>query len=249
MSDDLAPSENSLTIAADKLLLSIPTITAIIVVFTGVAYLTGWLHARAYFQSFGAEWALVDISGTSILTFSWLPLAWLLFFIYLGITDLLEGGKRRSNATFYVLKYGSIFSSILILATAILQKTGPNELAHFIIIVSPYIYALVAGAGFETLLLKLQKSKFNITIIYPSYAVIVFGLYFLPTQMGKAEAVTDTDPRRSTLAKVKIIDKDNQEFRLLYKTQNYVYVVELRDNNERPAISIFELSHIKTIEK
>jgi hypothetical protein len=81
----------------------LPQVLSIVVGLSILVYVLGWLSARAYYLEFGATWLLSEITIISLLGFSCFSLAAVLFFVYLGVTDLLES-ETRYKGTFFVIK-------------------------------------------------------------------------------------------------------------------------------------------------
>jgi hypothetical protein len=77
------------------LVLRLGTALSSLVVFGGVLYLAGGLHAWAYFSAFGASWLVLELPGNSF-PFRVLSLVFILIFgVSVGARLVYEGSKRK----------------------------------------------------------------------------------------------------------------------------------------------------------
>ena len=243
-------TEKGLTEAVSKLFSILPTITSIIIGFSAFAYVVGWLHARSYFDGFGAPWLVSEISTTTLLGFSWLPLSQFLFFIYLGLTDLMESSTRY-KMTLFVLRHGWWSVLVLYLVVVILGVTKFQILAQAIESILPIGFTLFAAAAVELILIRLQNKEFKweLGTIYLVYAVVLFGFYFLPLQMGTNDSKRDRDAVRSTLSEIRLKDDERHNLRLLATSANRFYVVALDSGNANPEIRVADFTNVQYITK
>ena len=253
--EDIAPkpavtTEKGLADAVSRFFQILPTIASIIVGFTAFAYIIGWLHARSYFDGFGAPWVVSEISTTTLLGFSWLPLSQLFFFIYLGVTDLMESSTRY-KMTIFILRHGWWFVLLLYLIAFILGLTKFQAVGDAIESFLPLSFTLVAAAAVESILIRLQQREFKweLGTIYLVYGVVLFGFYYLPIQMGKNDAKRDRDPQRSSLAEIRLRDDERQNLRLLATSSNRFYVVALDSSNAAPEIRVVDFTQVQHIVK
>ena len=243
-------TEEGLAKALERFFKILPSFLSIILGFTAIAYIIGWIQAKSYYTAFNAPWIVSELSGIDILTFSWLPLSQLIFFIYLGITDLMVN-KNRYKTTFFILRHGWYFIIIVFIANIILDNFQFEVLKKIVGGISlPLLFTLYAAASFELLIINLQKKdfKWNLLNIYIIYGIVVFGFYFLPTQIGKDEAKRDLDINKTKLQKVILYNDNRDNLRLLKSNRELFYVVALDTNSHTPKIQVIEYKNIKFIE-
>lgn len=182
-------TERGLSSALNKLLGLAQTVASVIIGFSVFAYAVGWLHARSYYGAFGASWIVSELAPVTLLGFSGFPLGILLFFIFLGVTDLMEN-KTGYKGTLFILRHGRWFPMLLLALGFALKGTSFNVVSEIIGIILIFVFALLAAAAIEVILVRLQDEEFawQCGNIYLTYAVVLFGLYFLPTQIGETFA-------------------------------------------------------------
>jgi hypothetical protein len=242
-------SEEGLTNALDRLFKILPSLISIVIGFTTFAYVIGWIHAKSYYSGFNASWIVSELSNFEILTFSWLSLSQLIFFIYLGITDLMVN-KNRYKTTFFILKYGWYLIILIYVADLLLDFTQLTTLKNIVGGVSlPILFTAFAGASFELLLINLQHKdfKWELMNIYIIYGIVVFGFYFLPMKIGSDESLRDRDINKSNLSKIYLHDDDRTNLRLLKSSGELFYIVILDSNKTIPEIKVVDYKQIKTI--
>ncbi len=246
-------TERGLSNALSKLLGRAPTVASVIIGLSVFAYAVGWLHARSYFGGFGASWIVSELTPTTLLGFSGFPLGILLFFIYLGVTDLMEN-KTRYKGTFFILRHGRWFAVLLLALGFTLKGTRFNVVSDIIGIILIFVFTLLAAAAIEAILVRLQDKEFTWQLgnIYLTYAVVFFGLYFLPTQIGETFAKHDRNPSRSSLPQVVLKDSATGDFRLLAANGERFYVVALDTTDAFPpvmVVGVFDVNFVKKVEK
>ena len=243
-------TEQGLSTGLGRLFTGLPTVTSVLVGFTALAYVIGWLHAKEYFDAFGAPWIVSEISTVGLLAFSWLPVAQLLFFAYLGITDLMES-RTRYKTTYFVLRHGWWFVLVLFLLKLVSDLSGFNRVEEEIDAVLPMCFVLLAGASIEAILIRLQQKEFKLELraIYLIFGVVLFGFYFLPTQMGKNDAKRDRDPIRSILPQVILVGDERQNLRLLASNEGRFYIAAIESEKVNPQILVVDQTRIQFIAK
>ena len=194
--------------------------------FVGIAYVVGYLTAKAYFDEFHAGWLVSQISPRVLLTYSLAPMVTLVLFIYLGITDLIEGGEWREKASHLVVKWGSKAIVVWLVLEAVIRNLWrPSPAIAFIGFV---LATTVAGAIVEVTVLELKngRTKLRARMLYLSYAIVVFGLYISPTSYGRALALTDMRPQTTTLAAIELrkSESDDKIYLLLVAGDTYFCV-------------------------
>lgn len=240
-----------LTRSALRLLSNIPAIISALVSLIAIAYVTGWIQAKAYFSKFSAAWLTSELSPFHLLQFSWLPLLYLTLFIWLGIQDLeaTENDKqlRRWLATAKVLKYGLIPILIIISLSDYLSSRYEN-IAIGLIVCSIFACVFYAGAAFEGLVILARKKclVWDTCDLKLVVAIIMFGLYFAPKQLGLLKGVIDSSPERSHLPVVETIKPSVKGLRLLLISDDKFYTYQISANpSESNKIRLFNISQVK----
>ncbi|MBN1845213.1 MAG: hypothetical protein JW810_05985 [Sedimentisphaerales bacterium] len=250
--------EKSIIYGAGRLLRGIPNVAGFIIGLTGIAYLLGWIYAKSYYEEFGATWLLGEIPLLTILGFSWWPVAIVVFFAYLGISDLAElelhariENNIRFKISLAILRYGIwVFFSLMILNIFLLHDNvmiGARIVSYLLICV---IIAMVTCA-IEVLavrLLNLDK-KVDLTLISLSSIVIFFGLYLTPIQMGKCSALNDKDPKLTRLSTAKLKEEPHACYLVLFAKEDRIYVFPKETRDEYPSIRIVRPEDIISIQK
>jgi len=242
-------SEKGLTNALDRFFKILPSMISILIGFSTFAYIIGWIHAKSYYNGFNASWIVSELSNFEILTFSWLSLSQLIFFIYLGITDLMVN-KNRYKTTFFILNYGPYLIIVLYATDLLLDYTQLTTLKNIVGGFLHILFTLFTAASFELLLINLQNKdfKWELMNIYIIYGIVVFGFYFLPTKIGSDESWRDKDINKSKLSKICIYEDDRNNLRLLKSSGELFYIVALDSNKAMPKIKVVDYKQIKTIE-
>ncbi len=243
-------TEQGLTKALDKVFKILPSLISILIGFTTIAYLIGWIQAKSYFTGFNASWIVSELSSFDILTFSWLSLSQLMFFIYLGITDLMVN-KNRYKTTFFILKHGWYFIIIIYVANLLLANSQLTILKNIIGNMSlPLLFTVYAAASFELLLINLQKNEFKWELlnIYVIYGIVLFGFYLLPTQIGKENSQRDSDFNKTKLNKIFLKNDNRDNLRLLKSNGDLFYILELDSIKHTPKIKVVDYNEVKFVE-
>jgi|GEM_PF-4798552 len=239
--------------ALSRILGVLPRVASGLIAFGSVAYIVGWIEARSYFNQFGASWLTEELSATNLLTHSWTPLVLLLFFMWLGITDLAEGGAWRAKATLYTLRYGWYIPFVLLIIEAILNTYILNKPFFLLSHLNAIIWIFVAGAAFEAIILSLQTRNLSWDHLSASliYAVVVLGLYFTPDALGRSQGLKDRDPQFSSLPILKLHSETPtaNDLRLLFFSGDRFYAIQLADKKTFPEILILNRSDVLSIQK
>src|SRR5437879_3240436 len=136
MADDNSRQDQSILVGAQRLFQEGPKLLTGLAGVSGLAYLVGWIYTKSYFSEFGASWILNDISLATLFSYSWIPVLGLLFFAFLGITDLAELESKASQALSQRLKvslgiyrYGRWIFLVLVSEDPVLSELGYDTAA------------------------------------------------------------------------------------------------------------------------
>lgn len=182
--------------AAAKIVSEVPKVVSVLISFSAFAAVVGWLQARAYYSQFGAPWLVSQLGTIDILSFSYLPIASLAVFFWLGITDLEAGGETRRRYTERILRYGWIFvvvQALLIFVANSLDLPTVSVIFSILLVVT---YVLFAGAAFEGLVIAFRYGTITWRTPHTGliFGIVLLGLYLIPTQMGITQAKMDLNP-------------------------------------------------------
>ncbi|MDR4497634.1 MAG: hypothetical protein MRK02_06900 [Candidatus Scalindua sp.] len=258
MNNKEVQSTQSIFDGARRLLHRIPKVAAGIVGLSGFAYVIGWVYVQSYFSVFGAKWLITEIPVLTLMGYSWWPVIVVLFFAYLGITDLAEIESKRSvedsrrfKWTCGVLNYGRWIFTAIVITDLIIGEIGYPVLARILSFISMAIVIAMATSAFEILAFRLSKSSLQISlsIVYLTYAIICFGFYLAPTQMGRNAALQDKAPETLSLPFVVLRDEPAKVFRLLTSSGERFYIFPTKYDATYPPIQIVTASQIQSVQK
>ncbi|SRR5713226_3657262 len=245
-----ANTENLFT-ALGRILGVLPQIASGLLGFAGFAYIVGWIEAHSYFERFGASWLMGELSPFALLTHSWTPLLTLLIFLWLGITDLAEAAWRVKGTT-YVLRYGWYVAFALMIMEPILNIIILDRPLWLLSYITAVAWTIIAAAAFEMVVLRLRAGIFGWN--YPSaalvFAVVVYGLYLIPSAMGRSDGIRDRDSKRSTLPILFLGPghPDTGNLRLLLAAGENFYGVGLDESKEHPKVLVLHRSHVYSVQ-
>jgi hypothetical protein len=251
-------TDQSIFHGARRIMQDLPKVAGAIVSLSGFAYIVGWAYARAYFDVFGASWIRSELPIITLLGYSWWPVIIVLLFAYLGITDLAETENKemietssRFKASRFTLNYGRWAFIVMTLTDLIAGEFGYPRIARTFSLLSVLLIVAMVTAAAELLAFRLSKPslKIDLPIIYLTYAVIAFGLYFAPTQMGRNAALEDRNVELSSLPVVMLRDDLTAEFRLLLSSGDRFYIFPAKYDTKYPPIKIVTVQAIQTIHK
>lgn len=243
---------------ANRLLHGIPKVAAGIVGLSGFAYIIGWVYAQSYFSVFGAKWLVTEIPVLTLVGYSWWPVIVVLFFAYLGITDLADiesksgvEDSRRFKTTHGVLNYGRWVYVAVTIADVIIGMIGYPTVARILSFISMVLVVAMATSAVEILAFRLSKPSFeiNLPIVYLTYAIIFFGLYLAPTQMGRNAALQDKAPESLSLPFVVLRDDPTKVFKLLMSSGERFYIFPIKYDSAYPPIQIVTSSQIQSVQE
>lgn len=251
-------SAQSIFDGAKRLLHGIPKVAAGVVGLSGFAYIIGWIYAQAYFSVFGAKWLITEIPVLTLMGYSWWPVVVVLFFAYLGITDLAEIESKSSiedswryKTTRGVLNYGRWVFIAIIIADVIIGMIGYPTLARILSFIGVFIVVAMATSAFEILAFRLSKPSLQISlsIVSLTYAIIFFGIYAAPTQMGRNAALRDKATESLSLPFVVLRDDQTKLFRLLMSSGDRFYIFPTKYDTAYPPIQIVTASQIQSVQQ
>ena len=238
--------------AATKILSGIPKVASVLISFTAVAAVVGWVQARTYYSQFGASWLVSKLGTVDILSFSFLPIALLAVLLWMGITDLEEGGKRRRRYTERVLRYGWIFFVVEIPLAFVVNWFDLSSVSVLLSIILVVAYALFAGTAFEALVIAFRYRTLTWRTPHTGliFGIVLLGLYVVPMQMGITQAKMDLHPENSKLPEVMLQSPAEDAYRLLLASSDRVYLVRLEDGAQTfPKIFVRDVADVQYIQR
>ncbi|MCB0335747.1 MAG: hypothetical protein KDD62_05555, partial [Bdellovibrionales bacterium] len=188
--------------AFSRFLNTIPKVGSALIGALGFGYLLGWLRARAYFSTFGADWLLSEMSSSSLLGFSFFPVAFLSFLVIAQLSDLATDRRsplRQLNIFKWATIIWMIFSVACMTADIFLGEftAGFKRLNASMQMVAYMTFAIVM---LGSLLLRIERQgKWDSKLLWTSFLIAYLGLYYAPQQLGKADAMRDTNPKTTQL--------------------------------------------------
>jgi hypothetical protein len=218
----------------------------------GIAYVIGWLSAHAYYSEFGATWLLGELEITSLLGFSWLPLAAAAFFLYTTVSDVAEARQRKLKEAIFILRNGWVILAVftitgVLIAFEVLPRIGPLllwllALMWIIWMASAFVVLVAKRAG--------SNGKWEVgpaVALQLAYVILFGGLYMVPTPIGWANGAHDRNAATSNLPHVRLVDGVEEDLWLLLASGDRFYVADLSSADEHPPIRILHRSEAGSI--
>lgn len=231
----------------------VSTAASTIVVATAVAYVVGWVHARAYFSQFGAAWLAGELSPFQLLQFSWLPLSTLLVFSFMRIHDEMErqeaGGIKRTSRGRTAVGLAVLIA--LFVAALVLQRYHHPQAAYFVGSSLGIFFAVYVGSALRDLFFVSRGARPSRLSILTGlgYGILFFGIYFVPRLMGEVQGKFDSDPDTSELPRVQLLAPAPLDLRLVTVTEQVFYVAVLSKNTGRyPSLRPIERSQVAAVQ-
>lgn len=247
-SEQEATYNKLIVVGINRLLSSLPQVLSIIIGLNIVAYFVGWICARAYYSEFGAAWLVSEMPIVSLLGYSWIPLVAFVYFVFLGVTDLLES-KTRCKWTFFVAKNGWWICIILLIGNGISANYYYSRIAYSLSYISALVFIIVAAAFVEATILYLSISDRRLSsfLIYTTWGIVFVGLYLVPTQIGRTTAERDIDPRLTKLQIVRLHESTDTDLRLLLLSGDRIYAFSTEFEGKYPEIRLLHSSQVHSI--
>jgi len=148
-----------------------------------------------------------------------------------------------------VLKYGRWAIVALAISDLIVSVRGYPSMAKILSYITVLVVVSVATCAFEVLAVRLSKPtlKINLHLVYLTYAIIFFGLYLAPNQMGKNSALQDKDSETSSLPIVMLREEPKNNYRLLLAAGDRFYIFPEKYDSKNPPIQIVTATAVKSI--
>lgn len=235
--------------AIDRILNTLPRIASLVIGVTALGYLVGWLYAKEYFKVFGATWLLSELSTSELLSYSVIPIGFLLFFLYLATLDL-EQSDWTEKWMSAVVKYGfAILITIFVFQVVfdILNQRTLYVFGSHAFALAMYLYA-VSSFGLLVIQFRKPKFKWNLLSTYLTYGILLGGLYFAPLYLGKAKGYSDIDPSHTSLPIVQLKNID-KKFLLLHHNKGTFYIFLADSSQNYPNILLIDKTLVKSIKK
>lgn len=238
---------------ARRLIEQTPKALAGLAALSGVAYLAGSIYTRTYFSEFGASWILEEVPAATYFSQSWVPLLLMLYFGYLATTNLAVIGSHddvtasvQFKLSVTVVQYGPWFLLALLVITPLLSTVGYVTSAIVLSIIGVAAILLLFSSTLELLVVRFNTTMdrlIDLPMAYMAFAVIIVGLYVVPTQLGLNWARVDKQPT-SSLPTVYLRSDTAQEYRLLFSVGERLYVFPARFKGAYPPVQSTALANV-----
>jgi len=238
-----------------RLIEQTPKALAGLAALSGVAYLAGSIYTKAYFSEFGASWILEEVPAATYFSQSWVPLVLMLYFGYLATTNLAVIGSHddvtasvQFKLSVAVVQYGPWFLLALLVATPLLGIVGYVTSAIVLSIIGVAMILLLFSSTLELLVVrfKTRGRLIDLPMASIAFAVIIAGLYVVPTQLGLNWARVDKQPT-SSLPTVYLHSDTEQEYRLLFSVGERLYVFPARFEGAYPPVQAIAIANVDFI--
>ncbi len=219
---------------------------SLLIALTLIAWCVGWIRAYAYYQGFGAEWLVAELSPGQLLSFALWPVVCLLMSFAVITTDIAEGllGKQRRTALgiiicLYVL---AVILSLSASWTGFYQRaawTAWTALAlNASVVVGDFAGdVVIAGRRWQSRLV---------------WALFVGGAVFLGhcSYLGSIEGRRDRSSAHSTLPVVTFVEVREGDWRLLRASDRLMYVTDVAaDSDSAPPVRVVDSNDIAAIQR
>lgn len=232
-----------------RIINALPKMVSLILGGTALAYVVGWIYAKAYLGVFGANWLLTELSPISLLGNSCAPIALLLFFCYTATIDLEEGAKTE-RWMIAVVNYGRVLIISFMVVSFTVYVLKLKTVFMLISITFAFAMFLYAAACFGLLVVALRdpKHKWNLLSTYLAFGILMGGFYMAPTNLGLARGNSNINPSTSKLPIVQLKDS-KKEYRLLHHNNDTYYIFSLDKKKIFPDILLIDKREIKAIKR
>jgi hypothetical protein len=237
---------------ARRLIEQVPKAFAGLAAICGAAYLAGSFYTRAYFAEFGASWILDEVPAATYFSQSWVPLLVILYLGYLATTNLVLIGSQvdltastRFKISETMVQYGSWFLLVFLGITPLLSTFGYSTLAIILSVIALGLLLLLFSSALELVVVRLRTAGriMDLSMTYIAFAVIVAGLYFIPTQLGLNWARVDKQPTSSLLTVYLRSDAD-REYRLLFSVGERLYIFPATYEGDYPRVQAAAVANV-----
>lgn len=231
---------DALTIAAGKVLRPLPQLVAVVSSLGALAYCIGWVRAGAYFDDFGAPWAVSYLSSASLLKMSLEPIAvfgGMFLFCLIWYTEDIRLRRKSNEILLWCIVAGGAIS---LLAGAV-GVAGHLSLALLIYTASYSAWAGgAATVAYEILYSQVRGGRDRPAWFALSALMLLWiTLWVLPRAMGRADAFA-VSSEEGTLAGVRIPDSEDQDWKLLALGGDRAVVLRLNEEGDTIALRIIE---------
>jgi len=237
---DLPSNDKTILSGVIRVFESLPGFVSILLAIGTLASVLGWFQARAYFGYFGAGWIASELSPFQLMKFCWVTVIILVILVKAYINDYIEmeeNGKSeiQLSRTFNAFKITSIVLFVIILpADILLGMKGLTKYQIFVDFLQVIGFVIITTMAFVlTFVFNAHPKLAPRMNWYLVYTVFVFAFYLLPQSVGKMMATADAHPQRSSLPVVKLLGKEAQTLRLLYKNGDEIYLADLNDKSSK----------------
>lgn len=240
---------------ARRLIEQTPKALAGLAALSGVAYLSGSFYTKAYFSEFGASWILEEVPTATYFSQSWVPLLLLLYLGYLATTNLAVIGDQddltassQFKRSLAVVQYGPWSLFALLVMTLALSTFGYVTSAIVLSTIGVVAILLLLSSALELLVarFKTMGGLIDLSMAYIAFAVIVAGLYVVPTQLGLNWARVDKQST-SSLHTLYLRSDAEQEYRLLFSFRERLYVFPARFEGTYPPVQTTALANVSFV--
>jgi hypothetical protein len=221
-----------------------------------LAYVVGWVEARAYFAEFGASWLVEQLPASRLLQFSVFPLVTIGFLTWTTLIDAAEfekgSGSGTRPGTEWILRKGWMVLLLLMIGGLAADRCNYLLVANGFVFVTMIGFALYAAVAFERVLILVRRGHF-VGDRYDAqlvYAIVFAGLYLVPTLSGRAQGRIDNQASRTSLPVVRLKPSDDGSLHALAIVDRTVYAVQLdTEDSARRSIRILPASDVFAIEQ
>lgn len=222
------PSSKSTIRATGSVLNLLPQVAGFAVGFSGLAYISGWREASAYYQELGAPWAMALLTASQIMQTSIWLISLISIIVLLSVLSLVQGAASQKGLRLWSIIFLVLAGAAYVLPLALDGRVDASSLSLFAGLTSIF-WAVSAGLTIGELIacLALQNLEWGEYQVFLLYFVILYGLLQAPTNMGNARAQLAEDLNSSSLPKVLFTTNQTGDWRLVGPCGDKLLLVSL----------------------
>lgn len=249
-------SEQSILKGIHRVLSTFSKVGGVVVSISGLAYVLGWVYARSYYSDLGAEWLVPALPASQLMGFALWPALTIIFLFYTVVTDMvsLHPDSDLSKSAFSWIKKTYFKGVIGVLVIGLLKIIF--ETLGFPVAVnicrSAYIVSMVvvtvSSLVFICIHFSDDKSELNLRIISISGFALFWGVWSVPSEMGKRLAARDLDFERNGLPVVKFKNSSKHHLAISILS-NRVYYITPVEQGITPKVKTAEIDAVDWISK
>jgi hypothetical protein len=228
----------------------IPKSAGLFVALSAVAYYSGWREGVAYYQKLGAPWIVSTLPRFSFIELSAGTLAIVLITAYWALYHIATV-ERGVKEVFWLSMVSMGAAVVVWLAPDFVPQSWVTPTTHFLCeLAHAKLMYLSVGLLFGEAIARFRtaKLKWSPGLTYSFYLVILYGVYMVPAEFGRARAQLHLASANTTLPLVSIPNSAaNEHWRLVEVISQNALLGEFSNDKNPPVFRVVQLKDIATI--